>query len=63
MELMDIVVICTNCKQMAQFDPPDGNNPYGVWHWHQPCPVCGAESWAAHETRRNITTGRLIETT
>ena len=61
MGIMDVVVICTKCKQLAQFDPPDGNNPWGVWHWHQPCPNCGAESWAAHEPMRDPHTGEKIK--
>ena len=44
-----ITVICMSCKAMAPYTPPDLNHPYGVYHWHQPCPQCGAENWAAHD--------------
>lgn len=58
---MDVVVICTKCGQMAPFDLPDMNHPYGIWHWHQPCPNCGEEAWGSHDVSLDWKTGRPIQ--
>lgn len=58
---MNVVVICTRCGTLAPYDPPNGNNPWGTWHWHQPCPRCGAEQWAAHDPTCDWHTGRPLE--
>lgn len=63
MAMLDgITVICMSCKAMAPYTPPDLNHPYGIYHWHQPCPKCGAENWAAHDINRDLSTGRLLVT-
>lgn len=54
-----VVVICTRCGQLADFEPPSGSAPWGTWYWHQPCRHCGAEEYAAHDTDRDIQTGQL----
>ena len=54
-----VVVICARCGTPADWSPPDGSHPFGVWHWHQPCRHCGAEDWAAHDTDRDPKTGQL----
>lgn len=56
--MFDIVVICKKCGRLAPNSPPDQNNPWGVWHWHQPCQFCGAEEWASHEPTRDLETGK-----
>ena len=56
-----IVVICVKCGTLAPYEPPCAVNPLGVWLWHQPCPRCGAEIWGAHDTIRDIATGRIRE--
>lgn len=56
----DVVVICTNCGQAADYTPPNGADIYGTWDWHKPCRHCGAEAWASHETSREWRSGRLI---
>lgn len=56
-----VVVICTKCGAPAPYDPPNEGNPWGTWHWHQPCQHCAAESWGAHDTDRDMQTGRLRE--
>ena len=58
-----VVVICDRCKNPADWTPPDDANPYGVWHWHQPCRHCGAEEWVSHDPERDIRTGRLLQET
>lgn len=57
----NVIVICTNCGAMAPWDPPDLNHPFGVYHWHAPCPRCGAEAWSSHDTNRDWRTGRPLE--
>lgn len=59
----NIVVICQSCLHFAPYDQPDGNNQWGVWHWHEPCPYCGADNWASHDITRDIKTGRPIDQT
>ena len=54
-----VVVICTACGVAADYDPPDGSHPFGVWHWRQPCKHCGANEWAAHDMDRDRQTGKL----
>ena len=61
MDTMNVVVICSKCGMVAPYDPPDGNNPCGTWHWHQPCPHCDAEKWAAHDPKLDFRTGRPLE--
>lgn len=55
---MDVIVICSKCGAMAPWDAPDINNPWGTYHWHQPCPRCGANQWNAHDTDKDWRTGR-----
>lgn len=56
-----VVVICSKCGAPAPYDPPSGGNPWGTWHWHQPCEHCGAEAWGAHDSIRDMQTGRIRE--
>ena len=58
---MRIFVICTKCEHHAPYDPPDFNHPWGVWHWHEPCPHCGANSWVTVEVGRDWKTGKLLK--
>ena len=60
-KLGDTIVICTACGSTAPYSPPDGRNPYGIFHWQQPCPACGANRWAAHDVNRDYKTGRLLD--
>lgn len=60
MDDLKVIVICTKCRKMAPYTPPDANNPWGTFHWHQPCPNCGAEEWGAHDTKIDIVTGRWV---
>lgn len=46
---LKVSVLCQNCGSPCPYSPPDGENPWGVWHWHDPCPRCGANKWAAHD--------------
>ena len=56
-----VVVLCMSCGTLAPYDTPNGSQPFGVWHWHQSCPNCGAENWAAHDTDRDWRTGKKLE--
>ncbi len=58
--LDNITVICMSCKAIAPYTPPDLNHSYGIYHWHQPCPKCGANNWASHDVNRDLNTGRLL---
>lgn len=58
---LDVVMICTKCGALAPYTPPDINNPWGTWHWHQPCTRCGAEQWAAHDVCRDWKSGRRLD--
>lgn len=60
-EESQVIVICTKCGQMAPHDPPNSSNPWGSFHWQQPCLRCGAEVWAAHEVKRDWRTGKLLQ--
>lgn len=61
MEKFKVVVICSNCGQLAPYDLPDASHPWGVWHTDGPCRHCGAMAWAGHDTNRDWRTGRLLE--
>ena len=56
-----IIVICQQFGMAAPYDPPDVNHPWGVWHWHQPCPRCGAEKWVAHDLDYDRRTGQKLQ--
>ena len=56
---LKIVVICSKCGSLAPYTLPDPSNPFGVWHWDKPCRKCGANAWVAHDTARDIRTGRI----
>jgi len=55
-----VTVICMVCGTIAPYTAPDTSNPYGIFHWHQPCQKCGSEQWGAHDIDRDWQTGRLL---
>jgi len=59
MKDIPVVVICASCGRVAPRSTPDSNDPFGAFLWHQPCPNCGAENWAAHDTNRDWKSGRI----
>lgn len=61
MQKSDIIVICTKCGALCPSSPSTDGNPWPVYRWRQPCPNCGAEAWAAHETCRDWQTGRTLD--
>jgi hypothetical protein len=57
----DIIVICNTCFTPCPSHIPTDGSPFRAYRWHEPCPNCGAEDWAAHETNRDPRTGIILK--
>ena len=60
-ELFKVVVICSGCGKLADFDLPTSPYPWNRWHTENPCPHCGTHRWCAHNADRDWKTGKVLE--
>lgn len=56
----EVVVVCNACGRMAptEFDPQTKRVVY-LFEGRK-CPHCGEEEWVAHDTDRDLRTGRPL---